>query len=86
MDLARQLPDTTQLYGFDISDAQYPHAAYLPQNVSLKVLDSTQSDPPEELQGTFDIVHLRLWLAIVPNGDPTAILTHALKLLRKALP
>ncbi|PQE18640.1 umta methyltransferase family protein [Rutstroemia sp. NJR-2017a BVV2] len=82
LDLARQLPETTQLYGFDISDAQYPHPKYLPPNVKLEILDNLTPDPPSDLQGTFDVVYLRLWLGGVPNGDPTALLTHALKLLR----
>ncbi|PQE15976.1 UMTA methyltransferase family protein [Rutstroemia sp. NJR-2017a BVV2] len=82
LDLAKQLPDTTQLHGFDVADSQFPHAKYLPQNVTLHVLDCLNSEPPIELQETFDIVHLRLWLGVVPNGDPTALLRHALKLLR----
>ncbi|KUJ22190.1 UMTA methyltransferase family protein-like protein [Mollisia scopiformis] len=82
LDLARQVPDTTQLYGFDISDSQYPHAKYLPHNVRLKVLDNLDLEPPKVLQETFDIVHLRLWLDGMPNGDPTALLSHAIKLLR----
>lgn len=71
-----------QLYGFDISDSQYPHAAHLPRNIKLEVLDNLQPEPPKELHGTFDIVHLRLWLGGVPDGDPTALLKHATKLLR----
>lgn len=86
LDVAREVSDTTQLYGFDISDSQYPHSKYLPNNVRLQVLDNLNLDPPKELQDTFDIVHLRLWLGAVPNGDPTALLTHALKLLRMLLP
>ncbi|TVY42903.1 N-methyltransferase [Lachnellula subtilissima] len=83
LDLASQLPATTQLYGFDIFPSQYPHAAHLPPNITLSVLDNLQPEPPKDLQGTFDIVHLRLWLGVVPNGDPIALLTHALKLLRR---
>ncbi|PQE14568.1 umta methyltransferase family protein [Rutstroemia sp. NJR-2017a WRK4] len=50
LDLARQLPETTQLYGFDISDAQYPHPKYLPPNVKLETLDNLTPDPPSDLQ------------------------------------
>ncbi|TEY47664.1 hypothetical protein BOTCAL_0302g00120 [Botryotinia calthae] len=82
LDLVRQLTSTVQLYGFDISSSQFPHPNYLPSNVKLEVLDSLRVDPPEELLGSFDIVHLRLWLGVVMNGDPSALLTHALKLLR----
>ncbi|KAF7924261.1 uncharacterized protein EAE98_007312 [Botrytis deweyae] len=82
LDLARQLPSTVQICGFDISSAQFPHPNYLPSNVKLEVMDSLQVEPPEELLESFDIVHLRLWLGVVMNGDPSAVLTHALKLLR----
>ncbi|KAM3078901.1 hypothetical protein ACMFMF_003829 [Clarireedia jacksonii] len=51
LDLARQLPETTQLYGFDISDSQYPHPKYLPHNVKLELLDNLTPDPPNDLQG-----------------------------------
>lgn len=82
LDLVRQLPSTVQLYGFDISSSQFLHPNYLPANVKLEVLDSLRVDPPEELLESFDIVHLRLWLGVVMNGDPSTLLTHALKLLR----
>ncbi|KAJ5686160.1 hypothetical protein N7536_008779 [Penicillium majusculum] len=38
-DLATQLP-TVQLYGFDISDSQYPSKELWPRNVTLGLLDS----------------------------------------------
>ncbi|TVY84819.1 N-methyltransferase tcpN [Lachnellula suecica] len=82
LDLAQQVPDSTQLYGFDISDSQYPHEEHLPRNVHLSVLDHLSPNPPIELQGIFDVVHLRLFLGNVPGGDPTGFLKHALKLLR----
>ncbi|KAF7945522.1 hypothetical protein EAE96_010289 [Botrytis aclada] len=82
LDIARTLPPTVELYGFDISSAQFPHPNYLPLNVKLEIMDSLHVGPPEELLESFDVVHLRLWLGVVMNGDPSAILTHALKLLR----
>lgn len=38
-------------------------------------------DPPADLQGKFDIVHLRLFTCVVENDDPLPILSHCLSLL-----
>lgn len=58
MDLASQLPATTVLDGFDISDGQFPHESTLPSNVKLSVMDSFD-EVPDEFVGKYDVVHLR---------------------------
>lgn len=40
------------------------------------------TEPPQHLWGTYDIVHIRLFLAVVDNNDPTQILDHCYKLLK----
>ena len=80
LDLAKTLPSSTQLDGFDVSASQYPHKLLLPSNVSLQTLDATD-EPPLEFQGKYDVVHLRLFLIIVNNNDPTPIFNHCFKLL-----
>ena len=82
LDLAKTLPASTQLDGFDISASQYPHKLLLPSNVSLQTLDAT-NEPPQNLQGKYDVVHLRLFLIIVNNSDPIPIFDHCFKLLSK---
>lgn len=39
--------------------------------------------PPEHLLGQFDVVHIRLFLVIITDGDPGQILTNCLKLLSR---
>lgn len=48
-----------KLLGFDTSPTQFPPPSKLPPNVALqthRILDSFQ----QQLQGTFDVVHVRL--------------------------
>ena len=77
--LHEELPEA-RLDGYDISAAQYPPEAWLPTKVTLSTLDIFQ-DVPIELEGQFDVVHLRAFLAVVKNNDPTPILQNLIKLL-----
>ena len=79
LDLAKRLPSAT-LDGYDISARQYPPNEWIPNNVKLHIVDATR-DPPQHLQGYYDIVHIRLFLSIVENNNPSRILNHCLKLL-----
>lgn len=54
--------------GFDISDAQFPPADSLPSNLTLTTHD-LRLPFPEHLQGTFDVVHLRLLTLALPVQD-----------------
>ena len=71
-----------QLDGFDVSSLQFPPKEWLPTNVSLQVLDATK-EPPDHLSEKYDVVHLRLFLAVIQNNDPTPVLKHCLQLLSK---
>ncbi|KAJ5247891.1 hypothetical protein N7468_002874 [Penicillium chermesinum] len=74
-DLARQLPPTVQLQGFDISNRQFPVRDTWPQNVTLGTLDSLV-DPPASLCGQFDVVHLRMWASNLRQHDTSALIGH----------
>lgn len=52
-------PLTHSFHGFDISSDQYLPAESLPENVSLGFLDF-KKPIPKDLQGTFDLVNVRL--------------------------
>jgi len=81
-ELARNTPYSSVAFdGFDISSEQFPHPSCLPANVTMSVLDAMKP-PPEHLCGIYDIVHVRLLLAVVDNNDPTPVLQHCLKLLK----
>ena len=74
------MPASCQFTGFDVSDAQFTQKEWLPSNMSFEILDAT-AEPPQHLHEKFDIVHLRLFLAVVNNDDPTPVLDHCFKLL-----
>ena len=81
LQLAEQYPGVS-FTGFDISNAQYPHPSTLPSNVSLRIWD-VHTEPPMEIQGKFDIVHLRALISVVPEGDPSSVLNRCLALSSK---
>ncbi|KAF9884862.1 hypothetical protein FE257_001205 [Aspergillus nanangensis] len=80
-DLARQLPPTVQLDGFDISDQQFPHQSLWPSNVHLDILDSL-TEAPGRLVGQYDVVHIRLWTSVIRGNDPGPLIRHASSLLK----
>ncbi|EFR01487.1 hypothetical protein MGYG_04495 [Nannizzia gypsea CBS 118893] len=80
-DLARELPESAQLDGFDISLANAPHKQWWPQNVTLRQWDIFD-DVPEEMIGKYDIVHLRLLILVVENSDPRPIIQKVHKMLK----
>ena len=79
LDLAKSLP-SAQFDGFDISESAFPPEQWLPDNLSLRVLNAFD-EPPAELWGRYDVVHLRLFLLVVNDNDPTQLLNHCIKLL-----
>lgn len=52
----------------------------LPQNVSLKQLDSL-GDVPTELQGRYDVVHLRMWANNLSSKEVGSFLCNLSKML-----
>ena len=80
LDVVRDLPPTVQLHGFDISLDQCPPKSWLPTNVQFDTWD-VFTDPPEDLVGTFDVVHVRLITLVIKNGDPSRVITNLCKLL-----
>ncbi len=62
-------PKTTQFYGFDVSDGQFPHQQTWAPNVHFEQLDACTA-VPEKYLGKFDAVHCRLIMGAVRGGDP----------------
>lgn len=79
VDVNRQLP-SVHLDGFDNSVDQFPSKEWLPDNISLNRLDVLKPIP-EELKGKYDLVHVRLFLAVVQDDDPTPILRNLVDML-----
>lgn len=80
LDIARTLPPTAQLDGFDIDVSDCPHEQWLPPNVTMRQLDAL-GEIPEHLVGVYDIVHLRLFQVVVKDNDPGPLLRNILRLL-----
>jgi SAM-dependent methyltransferase len=73
--LATELPQSTELHGFDIYPANFPPLSTLPDNVQLHA-QSTLDPFLEEFHGKFDLVHVRLlmyslkkdeWITAIKN-------------------
>lgn len=80
-ELAKSLPATCELDGFDISDAQFPSRNNLPENVQLQVADAKET-PSQELHGKYDVVFVRyLNLALSPT-DWKVVASNLLLLLK----
>ncbi|KAL8817545.1 MAG: hypothetical protein Q9223_003647 [Gallowayella weberi] len=81
LDLASNCPSSWSLTGFDVSTAQFPHAAYLPSNVSLKQFDAFEPVTPELVEA-FDVIHLRALCVVVKGGDPSVLIENVAKMLK----
>lgn len=79
-ELARELPNAT-LDGLDIDVGQAPHSAWLPSN--LRILPWDMFGPvPSELENRYDVIHIRLVVLAVDNGDPARIIENVYKMLK----
>ncbi|KAM6486545.1 S-adenosyl-L-methionine-dependent methyltransferase [Trichoderma sp. SZMC 28011] len=81
LDVSSQVPSTVQLHGFDISDEQFPPKSTLPSNITLQVMNAFEEVPEEHFQ-KYDVVHARLWCAIIRGCDTFALIRHVTQLLK----
>ncbi len=81
-DVAKQIPPSSELDGFDISGNQYPPQDCLPGNVSLEIVDA-MDEPPAHFVARYDVVHIRLFISLVTDNNPRPLLDHCYKLLSK---
>ncbi|KAM0797593.1 hypothetical protein BDR22DRAFT_824216 [Usnea florida] len=81
LDLARTLPPTAQLDGFDIDISDCPPEQWLPRNIKMRYLNAL-GEIPAHLVGIYDIVHLRLFQVVVKNNDAGPLLRNMLKMLK----
>jgi len=68
------------LDGFDINLSQGPHPEWLPSAVNVSKLDLFQ-DPPEELVGVYDIVHVSLVVCFVDDSQIKDVVRRLVTLL-----
>ncbi|KAI0164069.1 S-adenosyl-L-methionine-dependent methyltransferase [Xylariaceae sp. FL1272] len=79
-ELAKTLPPSAELFGFDYDDSKFPRDG-LPSNVKLAKADLYKPFP-EDLQGTFDVVGIRLFYLAARKGKIIDMLKNLAKLLR----
>ncbi|KAI0146915.1 hypothetical protein GGR57DRAFT_506355 [Xylariaceae sp. FL1272] len=70
-----------RLDGFDVNPFNFPAPQFLPQSVTLTKLD-VLAQLPEELIGTYDVVHIRGFVSLIVNSNVTPLLTAASALLK----
>lgn len=70
------------LFGFDISPVHFPAPQNLPRNVKLGVLDAFAENVPDEHIGQYDVVHVRVFTAVVKNNNPGPLIRNAFKMLK----
>ena len=81
LDVHDQLP-SAQLDGFDISSDQFPNKAWLPTNITLQELDIMEAVPPS-LENRYDLIHVQLFLCVVPRDGPMTVLKELYEMLSR---
>ena len=79
IELCQQYPDV-HFDCFDITADQFPAKNLLPHNISVHEHDAFQAFP-EHLRGTYDVVHVQMFLTIVKNGNPAPLIKNFMTLL-----
>lgn len=76
------LPPSTQLVGFDVSDAQFPAKETLPKNISLSIHDAKMPFESSDHQ-KYDAVHLRFLTGGLSVEDWAVVARNVFDLVRK---
>ncbi|MCJ1453327.1 hypothetical protein MMC28_003674 [Mycoblastus sanguinarius] len=80
IDVSHDLP-TARLDGLDIDLTQAPHRQWLPPNIKLRQWNIFD-EVPSDLVGKYDILHVRLLLLVIEQGDPRPVIRNFLKMLK----
>lgn len=82
--LHSELQDSAvRMDGFDIDIAQCPPAAWMPPNIHFSPWNVVH-EPPKELLGQFDLVHLRLVMIGIENEDVSKLVANLAGLLSRS--
>ncbi|KAH8901368.1 S-adenosyl-L-methionine-dependent methyltransferase [Thozetella sp. PMI_491] len=81
VDLARCLPKSARIDGFDINLTQCSPKEWLPANVEVHQLDCLKPFP-ENLLGQYDVVRIQRFHVAVHNNDPRPIIRNFISLLK----
>lgn len=81
LDVARTLPLTCQLTGFDATSSSFPPSHTLPPNVTFKIQDMYRPFPESELS-TYDMVAARFTSSGIQRADWVRAVTNLMTLLK----
>ncbi|KAK5125604.1 hypothetical protein LTR85_011878 [Meristemomyces frigidus] len=81
LDMANELPRSSQLDGIDISFGQCPPEAWLPKNVDLHQLD-VFDEVPDDMLERYNVIHVRHFVCVVKGNDPAPLLRNLLRMLK----
>ena len=80
IELSRCLHDTVLLDGFDISPAQYPARAWLPNNINLHTHNAF-APFPQELLEAYNVINLRFLVTVLDRAKLDTLLGNLTALL-----
>ncbi|KAH7123342.1 S-adenosyl-L-methionine-dependent methyltransferase [Dactylonectria estremocensis] len=81
LDVAKSLPSTCQLTGFDMTSSAFPPPETWPPNVSLKIHDMFLPFPASEI-GTYDVVAVRFVSSATPREEWARAIENLMTLLK----
>lgn len=81
LETADLLPPMASIDAFDLSLEQAPPKHWWPSNATFTQRDIF-APIPTEMQGRYDVVHIRLFLCVVQGGDPMPLLRNLMLLLK----
>lgn len=81
LDVAKSLPPTCQLTGYDISSSAFPPPQTCPPNVSFKIQDMLLPFPSSEI-GTYDVVAVRFVSSATTRAEWTRAIENLMTLLK----
>ncbi|CAM1507986.1 Fc.00g048340.m01.CDS01 [Cosmosporella sp. VM-42] len=81
LDVAKRLPSTCQLTGFDISSSAFPPPQTWPANVSLRTQDMFLPFPASEV-GTYDVVAVRFVSSAATRAEWAQAIKNLMTLLK----
>lgn len=82
VDLCHTLSKDSTFYGFDIQPIHFPSPSYLPSNIHLLQQNVIDASIPADLEGSFDLVHIRAFGSSIRNSNASPILSAAHRLLK----
>jgi 2-polyprenyl-3-methyl-5-hydroxy-6-metoxy-1,4-benzoquinol methylase len=80
-EMAKTLSPDAELVGLDFDTSKFPSQSFLPPNVTLR--QANMYEPfPSDLHGRFDVVHVRLIIFALKEGQGTDLVRNLMTLLR----